>query len=532
MAVSFNRIPANIRVPLFYAEVSNELAGHLSMQQPALIIGPVIEPEEEEENGGENGGSGGNGTHARRRRRRDVEEILHKPVLVTSTSMAYELFGAGSVLADMVNTYRANDTFGELWVIPVGAGTGAEAAKGTVTITGTATEGGNLPFYIGGDLYRVGVANGATAVSVAAALAGAINNDPFGLITAEINPAERSEISIIAKQKGTLGNEIDLAVAWRGLAAGEMVPPGIAVDIEPMQDGAGIPLLAPALEAMGDDVYDFCVQPWTDGASLDAVQAAMDDTTGRWAWDRQVYGHFFTAKMGTVGALQTFGKTRNDQHNTVHGFPQSPSPPWRRGAALTAQAATALRIDPARPLQTLPLLGVLAPERDTKFTISHRQTLLHSGIAVEDDVAGQVRINRCITTYQRNVWGQPDPSYLDVTTMATLAYFIRTLRSRILQKFPRHKLADDGTPFGAGQAIVTPRIIKAELVAAYLEMATLGIVENIDSFQQLLIVERDPTDPNRVNVLASPDLVNQLRVLGVLVAFRLRTTQQDTALAA
>jgi phage tail sheath gpL-like len=137
-----------------------------------------------------------------------------------------------------------------------------------------------------------------------------------------------------------------------------------------------------------------------------------------------------------------------------------------------------------------------------------------------------------VTTYQKNVWGQPDPSYLDVETLATIQYFIRYLRSRILQKFPRSKLADDGTVFGPGQAIVTPRIIRAELVAAYSEMMSLGIVENIASFKALLIVERDQTDPNRVNVMASPDLVNQLRILAVLVAFRLQTAPVPVALAA
>ena len=287
---------------------------------------------------------------------------------------------------------------------------------------------------------------------------------------------------------------------------------GLTLTIHEMEDGAGVPDIKPALAAMGDDVYDYCAQPWTDGATLDAVQQAMDDFTGRWAWDRQVYGHFFTSKMGRVGELAEFGPSRNDPHNTVHGFAPSPSPSWRRAAALTAEAASALRIDPARPLQTLPLLGVLAPDRKEKFTIGQRQTLLYRGIAVEDDVGGQVRINRCITTYQRNAWGQPDPSWLDVTTPATVQYFIRFMRQRILQKFPRHKLADDGTVFGPGQAVVTPRIIKAELVAAYLEMVEAGIVENVDSFQELLIVERDVNDPNRINVLASPDLVNQLRV--------------------
>ena len=512
MAVSFQHIPANIRVPLFYAEVSNELAGHLSMQQPALLIGPAIGAE---------------------------DAAINTPVLISSTSMAYETFGAGSVLADMVNTYRQNDTYGELWAIAVDPGGSAAPARGGLSITGQATAGGTLPLYIGGDLYRVGVAPGATAAAVAAALAESIADDPFGLLTGNAGGALALSVSgapgtleLTAKQPGELGNEIDIRVAWRGLAAGEAVPPGLRVEITPMTGGGGIPDLRLALEAMGDDVYDYCAVPWTDGASLDAVQAAMDDSTGRWAWDRQIYGHFFAARMGDVASLRDFGRTRNDQHMSVLGFPASPSPPWRRAAALTAEAAAALRIDPARPLQTLPLVGVLAPNRRDKFTIGQRNTLLYAGIAQEDEVAGAVRINRCITTYQRNQWNQPDPSYLDVTTPATVQYFIRFIRQRILQKFPRHKLADDGTSFGPGQAVVTPRIIKAEIVAAYLDMVDQGIVENVDAFKQLLIVERDPNDPNRVNVLAAPDLVNQLRVLGMLVAFRLQSGSQPVPLAA
>jgi len=62
------------------------------------------------------------------------------------------------------------------------------------------------------------------------------------------------------------------------------------------------------------------------------------------------------------------------------------------------------------------------------------------------------------------------------------------------------------------------------LLAAYDELQRTGIVEDVESFDQLLIVERDPNDPNRVNVMASPDLVNQLRILAMLVAFRLQAT--------
>ena len=43
MAVSFERIPANIRVPLFYAEISNREAAYFQLLQPALLIGPMLD---------------------------------------------------------------------------------------------------------------------------------------------------------------------------------------------------------------------------------------------------------------------------------------------------------------------------------------------------------------------------------------------------------------------------------------------------------------------------------------------------------
>jgi hypothetical protein len=49
-----------------------------------------------------------------------------------------------------------------------------------------------------------------------------------------------------------------------------------------------------------------------------------------------------------------------------------------------------------------------------------------------------------------------------------------------------------------------------------------GLVENLVQFKAHLIVERDPNDPNRVNVLYPPDLINQLRIFAVLAQFRLQ----------
>jgi phage tail sheath gpL-like len=516
MAVSFERIPANIRVPLFYAEISNRAGSYFQQLQPALLIGPKLA---------------------------DAAGVPLEPVLVSDAQQAYGLFGAGSVLADMVATYRQNDPAGTLWCIPHEDPAAATAAHLTDTIAGTAGVSTVAAVYLGGDRYAVTMAAGATGPEIAKSLADLINANAFALVTAEApdpgGAGTDGTITYTAKNKGGAGNDINRIWNWRGVAGGEMFPTGITVTGEgtaglsaQLIGGAGAPDLTPVIAAMGDDEYDFIGMPNNDPASLDAMQTEMNDVAGRWSWSRQIYGHAFCSAMGTAQELVDMGKLRNDPHMTIMAVAESPSVSWRHTAALVAQAAQSLRIDPARPLQTLVMIGVQPPARGKRFKLADNNTLLYSGLATEMESGGAVAISRCITTYQTNVWNQPDPSWLDIQTPATLAYIIRFLRQRVTQKFGRHKLADDGTPFGFGQAIVTPRIIRAELIAAYSEMMTLGIVENIEAFKQYLIVERDPTDPNRINVLLPPDLVNQLRIFAMLVEFRLQYTPTTATAAA
>jgi len=150
-------------------------------------------------------------------------------------------------------------------------------------------------------------------------------------------------------------------------------------------------------------------------------------------------------------------------------------------------------------------------------------SLALNGIAIQKIGGdGQPMIAREQTTYQLNQYGQSDDAYELVTTLSTLATLLRNQKAAITSKFPRHKLADDGTKFGPGQAIVTPGIIKAELINQYQQDMYNGLVEDLTNFKRNLLVERDPNDPNRVNVLYPPDLINQLRTFAVLAQFRLQ----------
>ena len=216
-------------------------------------------------------------------------------------------------------------------------------------------------------------------------------------------------------------------------------------------------------------------------------------------------------------------ETRNNQHESLLGVYRSPSPRYIWAAALTGAAAPSLRNDPGRPLQSLPVYGVLAPDLADRFELTERNNLLYSGIStytVGDD--GTVMIENLITTYQKNSYGDEDDSYLQVETLFSLMFVTRYLRTAVTSKFGRMKLAADGTRFAPGAAIVTPNIIRADQIAEYQTLVFNGYAQDAEAFARNIIVEQNKTNPNRVDVLWPGTLMNQLRIFALLNQFRLQ----------
>lgn len=499
MAISFNNIPSQIRVPLFYAEMDNSMANTATSIKQAVLIGFMADDAEAKEN---------------------------SPLLVSTVSKAKEWFGRGSQLALEVEAYRDQDSTGILYAVAQKPSESAAAATGTVTLAGTALKAGTVALYVGGEKVAVDVALGDTAAQVAAAMVAAVSADKDLPVTAakgESTEDGDTVVNFTAKSKGAWGNEIRLATNLKGLAGGEADVSGLAVTISQMANGSGSVDYEKAFAALGDETFQYIGIPEADATSLDAAKDVMNDSTGRWSYAKMQYGHVFACKRGTSEDLVTFGKTRNDQHATVFGIePEFPDASWKVMAAALGREAAYITIDPARPTQTGPLNGLTAPAVESRFTMNERNTLLYSGIATLYVNAGTVRIERAVTTYRVNAFGDADNSYLDSETLFTLAEVTTRLKTAITSKYPRHKLASDGTRYGAGQAIVTPSVIRSELIAQYAAMETDGLVENAELFAKYLIVERNTSDPNRIDVLLPPDLVNQLRIFALQNQFRLQ----------
>ncbi|AKT28389.1 phage tail sheath subtilisin-like domain-containing protein [Pseudomonas syringae pv. actinidiae] len=493
MAISFNNIPSDVRVPLFYAEMDNTAANSASASMRRLIVAQVND---------------------------DVSgPELGSLVLVPSVALAKNIGGQGSMLAAMYETWRKADPTGEVWCLPLLNTEGVKAGA-TVTLTGAATEAGLLNLYVGGARVQATVVNGATAAQAATALSVKINATPDLPIKAVV---EAGVLTLSCKWSGASGNDIHLEFNRLGKTNGEVIPAGLTAAVTAMTAGVGTPDQLKALAALGDEPFEFLCMPWTDTSTLDAWKAAMDDSTGRWSWARQLYGHVYSAKRGTVGTLVAAGQLRNDQHITIQGVETGvPQPVWLQAAALAARTAVFISADASRPTQSGTMPGLDPAPASQRFTLTERESLLRYGIATAYYEGGYVRIQRSITTYQKNAYGQADNSYLDSETMHQSAFIIRRLQGIITSKYGRHKLASDGTRFGAGQPIITPSTIRGELIAQYARLEEEGHVENAEVFAQHLIVERDGNDPSRVNVMFPPDYINGLRVFALLNQFRLQ----------
>lgn len=491
MAISFNDIPSTLRVPWCYIEFDNSGAIKGDTVQPytILCIGQKLSAGTAEKD---------------------------KPVLVTSLAQAKTLFGAGSMLAQEIEALRAADSFTKTFCLPLEESVSGAAAAGAITFSGTPTAPGTIVAYIGGRRITCGVLVTHTAATIATIFAAAVNAAPDLCVSAATDSSNTGKVNLTCKWKGLTGNDIDIRLNYY---SGESLPAGLIAAITAFSGGTDNPDITAALANMGDFAhYNIIVMPFTDGANLKVLDDELDD---RWGPLRQLEGLAFCSYKGTLSELGTFGKSNNSQNLCIIPDTELPTPTWEAAANAAGIASYYGNIDPARPFQTLQMRALLAPVMDKRFTLQERNILLYDGVSTwKVDDADEVRVERFITSYKKSPAGADDRSYLDICTPLTLGRLRYSLRNFLLLKYPRHKLASgDIAQFGAGQAIATPDSIKGDCIAWFWRQMDQGLVEDVEGFKSGIIVERNANDENRVDILMTPDLVNQLMVIAAQMRF-------------
>jgi phage tail sheath gpL-like len=503
--IQFNNIPKTQRTPGVFAEIDNSRALQGLAQNPhkVLMIGQKIAA----------------GTV-------DFDTLVQ----ITKDGLADGYFGPGAVLARMCNKFKENNPNTELWGMCIGSGIGGVAASAELDLSlvrnsddgysGAATLFMMVNGKRGGN-FDIAITSGQATTSIASTIVSTINGDSTLPFTATVSgvPASGGLIIFSAVCSGTLGNYLDIRFNYD---VGNSYPPGFSVALSTVVfDGGSVdPDLDDVWTIIDDERFNYIIQPYIVAAALEKVE---DELADRFKPLVDLQGHGFTAVRGTQASCTTLGNSRNSPHNTIIGAYDSPTSPEEWAAALGAIASFNLNNDPARPLHFLELKGIMPPPTESRFTRAERDILLYDGIATWRVDTGKVLIERCITTYQTNALSIADPSYLDIQTLATLGEIRDQFKIRMSNRFiqPRFKLADDGFPVQPGSYVATPSSIAQEIIALFAQLRDVGLIEEVDEFAENLIVERDLTDVNRVNVLMPPDLINQFRILAGLIQFLL-----------
>jgi phage tail sheath gpL-like len=169
----------------------------------------------------------------------------------------------------------------------------------------------------------------------------------------------------------------------------------------------------------------------------------------------------------------------------------------------------------SRPLQTVQLVGLLPPLlQSDQWSVTQRQAFYYAGASgYVAGPGGDVQIDRLITTYQKDAYGLPDQAWLDVNTIAQLMYGLPYIAAYMTETYPRAALVNDNP--NNIQGFVTVKDITNAFIHVYNGLEAIGVFQDADTFAQLLIVERNAQDPNRVDTYLPVEAVNQLRVLAV-----------------
>lgn len=445
------------------------------------------------------------------------------PVRVLNAADAEAKFGRGSMLHQMFNTVETvTDEIGlvDVYAVALDDNPSGTAASATVTLGGQVTVPRTLTLYIGGQAVQAAASLGDTAETLAARLAAAINADTTLPVTAA---ASASTLTLTARHKGEAHNGLEIAATYYD---SDTLPAGISCTVSggengigKLAGGSGSPSVAAALAAVSEDWFYAVASPYNDEANIKALE---NDFDGRWGGMDMRTAHAFLALDGSHAELTTAGNKRNSAHSSIWGLKGCPTWTAQRAAALAVTCLFYGNNDPALPLKAVKVPAVLAPRLKDRFSYNERTLLVRDGIStttVSRD--GNIYLERIVTTYQENAAGIADSSLSSLETKWTVDYYRYVIRTQIALKFPRHKLVDDGTNIGPGQKFVSPQIISDLITAVEADLETAGIIEQTEQSRKRRKVVRSLTDPNRINAVLPPNLVNQFRTFAASVEYRL-----------
>lgn len=420
------------------------------------------------------------------------------PTQVYSAAEARTLFGSGSPPAVMVAAALAqNPQISELWVVGLTENGGGVAAAGSVAITSSGLTAGVLTFYVGRFSVSIAVAAADTNNNIAAALEAALDDDTSLPFSASVST---NTVTLTAITKGTQGNDWTFRAEYTGS--------GLTTTIVQPVNGATNPTLSTALTAVHSQQYELIVMEYNDSTSLDALITHLDDVSGAME-QRPGIGICGVAGDSSLSTATTLSAARNSERLGLVYLRGTRTHPMELAAAVAA--AFSAEPDRARPLNRVVIEVAVPPDTlSDRLTRAEQQTALSNGLIPLAVVGSDAQIVRSVSTYVTDSFGANDDTLLDLQTMRILDAVRDGVNAELRARFAQVKIADQAVTPNTTDPAMIRSVVKGVLLVFQNQ---LGYVENVEAHASRLTVERDESDPGRVNISIPADIVDGLHVV-------------------
>jgi phage tail sheath gpL-like len=462
MAISFNNIPNNVLAPFFGIEFKSS-GNNFPAPAFALLVGQKL----------------------------STGTAVNRSVTLVGDKEEESLFGRGSMLSNMVKAFKKNYPTSTPYVYALNDPAGGTKASATIAVTtATATVSETLRIEIGGYEFQVPVIVGQSNTTIKTAIQDAINANldlPFEAVS-----LSTSSITVRFKHLGTIGN---------GITIKKLNSTTLVYTVANLASGSGtINLTGQESDIPENILFNFIGTPYADSTNLTFYSSLLSNISGNWGFLEDQYGIAVTIVSDTLVNL-TSTALKNDEHTVVFAYPANGTntPLYEVIASATAQLHFSLTSPPnmSNALTGTVLEGV---KSDTTFSFADRNALYAYGYSpLRRNRNGDVEFDRVITTYLTDTNNVSDTTYKDVNTIAQLQYTARYYRNRMQARFGKTYINNE-----------TLELMRSEVSNILRELETLAVFEDVEDAIKNMVLERNATNPRRVDVRFTPTHVMPL----------------------
>lgn len=420
---------------------------------------------------------------------------VEQPVQVFDALDADTKAGKGSPLALMarkaLETAQLKGVSPEIWIVPIAEPGAGVAHEKTATVSGPATESGNLVIRIAGRTITVGVTNGDSAATIATALDKAIDAMAADLpVTAT---AAAVVVTCVHTVKGENGADVSYSLVSK--------PAGVNVVFANTANvGAGVIDITLALDSLVDkDYHGIAIE---NRKAADVTDAKTHNDV-QWGVQEKRYRWVFMADTTTISAANTNSVAANTKHIVNICCEGTPSLAGEVAAAAAVAVFAKERPNANYDAEVLPLFP---PAAASAFTNSEIESLLASGTTplVPTPEGDRLQVVRLCTT-KTTEGGAPFEALFDLAPSRTAAFMAKQYDAAYQVGFKQELLTTD--PNNANNVLKRIRDVVIEKQRA---AEALEYIQNVDTYLAQLLVEKAGAPVGRVLVSAPIEVVSPL----------------------